>query len=228
MSSAQRPARPTVSDELLALLGRYVSNINAKALLRSAAQSLERAPEALHDTDLARVVAALRSRLPVFLTEPQRLNSCLAALEELVAERAQHAPPAPTARDVTIIEIEAEDDIVAARMQGREVCQELGFRSVEQVKIATAISELARNIILYAKRGRIELHRLRAPEPGLEIVARDNGPGIADVDAVLSGRHSSRFGMGMGLRGTRSLMDEFQIRSALGVGTTVRARKYKR
>ncbi|MFO0579534.1 MAG: anti-sigma regulatory factor [Polyangia bacterium] len=228
MSSAQRPARPTVSEELLALLGRYVSAINAKALLRSAAQSQERNSEALNETDLPDMVTALRSRLPVFLTDPQRLKSCLSGLEELVAQRAQRSPAAPTARDVTIIEIEAEDDIVAARMQGREVCRELGFRSVDQVKIATAISELARNIILYAKRGRIELHRLRAPEPGLEIVARDNGPGIADVDAVLSGRHSSRFGMGMGLRGTRRLMDDFQIRSALGIGTTVRARKYKR
>ena len=228
MSSAQRPARPTVSEELLALLGRYVSGINAKALLRSAAQSQQRDPEALHETDLADVAAALRSRLPVFLTDTQRLSSCLTVLEELVAQRAQTPPSAPPARDVTIIEIETEDDIVAARMQGREVCQELGFRSVDQVKIATAISELARNIILYAKRGRIELHRLRGSEPGLEIVARDNGPGIADVDAVLSGRHSSRFGMGMGLRGTRSLMDEFHIRSALGIGTTVRTRKYKR
>jgi serine/threonine-protein kinase RsbT len=215
-----------VSEELLALLGKYVSTINAKALLRSAAQSLELVLEALRDEDLAGVVVALRSRLPVFLTETQRLQACLAALDAVVAQRAPSAPQ--PARDVTLIEIETEDDIVAARMKGREVCQDLGFRSIEQVKIATAISELARNIILYARRGRIELHRLRSPEVGLEIVARDNGPGIADIDAVLSGQHSSRFGMGMGLRGTRSLMDEFQLRSALGVGTTVRARKYRR
>ena len=128
----------------------------------------------------------------------------------------------------TEIPILVEDDIVRARGAGRDLCRDLGFSEINQVKVATAISELARNIFQYAKTGLVVLRRLGGARPGIEIVARDNGPGIPDVQLVLGGSYRSRTGMGKGLLGSRRLMDHFEIDSGPGRGTTVTLRKYVR
>jgi serine/threonine-protein kinase RsbT len=126
------------------------------------------------------------------------------------------------------IPILIEDDIVRARSAGRDICRELGFSEINQVKVATGISELARNIFQYAKTGLISLRRLSAPRPGIEIVARDKGPGIPNLQLVLDGGYRSRTGMGKGLLGSRRLMDHFEIDSGPDRGTTVTLRKYVR
>lgn len=123
------------------------------------------------------------------------------------------------------IPVEQEDDIVIARCAARDVCRALGFSAVGQTKVATAVSELARNIFQYAGRGAVEIRPLAGEPPLIEIEASDQGPGIDDVDAVLEGRYRSRTGMGMGLRGVRRLMDSFSLRSSRGRGTVVSARK---
>jgi serine/threonine-protein kinase RsbT len=124
------------------------------------------------------------------------------------------------------ISIEREGDIVRARETGRAMCRHLGFSEVDQTKVATAISELSRNIFQYAGRGEVRMR----PSGGraIEVIATDRGPGIADLAAVLSPGYRSKRGMGLGLQGTRRIVDEIDIDSRSGVGTTVRFRKLRR
>ncbi len=128
------------------------------------------------------------------------------------------------------VEIRKEQDIVTARSTGRQMAQELGFSLVHCTQIATAISELARNIILYAESGTVEL-RTRAREDGsvgLEIVARDSGRGIEDIEIVMRDGYSTSRGLGLGLPGTKRLMDEFVLQSAPGQGVVVQVVKWLR
>lgn len=126
------------------------------------------------------------------------------------------------------IAIKVEGDIVRARGAGREMCRDLGLSEINQVKVATAISELARNIFHYAQTGNIALRRLGAPRAGIEIIATDKGPGIPDLKLVLSGNYKSRTGMGKGLLGARRLVDFFEVETGPDKGTRVVLRKYAR
>jgi serine/threonine-protein kinase RsbT len=126
------------------------------------------------------------------------------------------------------IGIVVEGDIVRARGAGREICRELGLSEINQVKVATAISELARNIFHYAKTGNITLRRLTTPRVGIEVVATDQGPGIPDLKLVLSGAYKSKTGMGKGLLGARCLVDFFEVESSPQTGTRVVLRKFAR
>jgi serine/threonine-protein kinase RsbT len=124
--------------------------------------------------------------------------------------------------------IENELDIVAARRRAKEVAEELGFSTVDQVRIATAISELARNIVLYAKEGSIVVRALREGDrQGLEILVADNGPGIPNVELAMTDGYSTSGGLGAGLPGARRLMDTFRVDTQLGQGTKIVARKWK-
>jgi serine/threonine-protein kinase RsbT len=125
------------------------------------------------------------------------------------------------------IPINTDADIVTARQHGRTLAAQVGFSGSDLTLIATAISELARNIIDYAKRGEIILSDVRQNERhGIVVVARDNGPGIPDIEKAMQDGFSTGKGLGLGLPGTRRLMDEFEIDSALGKGTTVRTKKW--
>lgn len=125
------------------------------------------------------------------------------------------------------VEINIEDDIVLARKTGRDLAHEIGFRNLDCIKIATAISELARNIFLYAKRGSVDIAFLEVEDKlgGIEIIAKDNGPGIKDVSLAMRDGFTTSNGLGLGLPGTRRLMDHFEISSEPGLGTTIRINK---
>lgn len=126
-------------------------------------------------------------------------------------------------------EIESSEDIVVARRRGRTLAVDLGFGGGDVTLIAAAISEVARNIVDHAGRGRIILRPITgAAEPGIQIVATDNGPGIRDVARAMQYGHSMHKGLGVGLPGTKWLMDEFDIVSQAGKGTTVTMRKWRR
>lgn len=127
------------------------------------------------------------------------------------------------------VEIQTEWDIVAARQLGRNVAKELGFGTVDQARITTAISELARNIYLYAGQGRIEIQRVTENGiNGILIIAADTGPGIPDVRKVMEDGFSTSGGLGAGLPGVKRLMDDFRIETTLGEGTDIRATKWLR
>ncbi len=120
-------------------------------------------------------------------------------------------------------------DIVTARQQGRTLALHLEYSSTDATLIATAISELARNIVCYAKRGEIVLASAKnGTRPGIVVVAQDKGPGIADVSRAIAGGYSTSGGLGLGLAGVRRLMDEFEISSEPGKGTTVTVTRWKR
>jgi len=129
------------------------------------------------------------------------------------------------------IEIAGDDDIVVARQQARQAARGLGFGAVDQSRIATAVSELTRNVVRYATDGRGEV-RIRTVSSergtGLEIVVSDRGPGIVDVEEAMRAGFTSGPGLGLGLPGTSRLMDEMQIDSALGRGTVITIRKWRR
>ncbi len=131
-------------------------------------------------------------------------------------------------QDRTLL-IRSDLDIVSARVEGRDMAKVLGFGTIDQARIATAISELARNIVLYAGEGTVTLRVVeRGARKGIEVLCEDHGPGIEDVELVMRDGYSTSRGLGMGLPGAKRLMDEFDISSELGVGTTVVVRKWLR
>jgi serine/threonine-protein kinase RsbT len=124
--------------------------------------------------------------------------------------------------DDVVIPIAADTDIVLARQKGRELAERLGFTRTDLTFIATAISEVARNITSYAGRGEILFRIVNGDgRRGIIMEARDEGPGIGDLERALEDGYSTAEGMGLGLPGARRLMDEFEVRSEAGMGTTV-------
>ena len=130
-------------------------------------------------------------------------------------------------QDSASISIRTAADIVTARQHGRELALRSGFSETESTLIATIISELARNIVLYAQEGEITLEKLNSESHrGLCIISRDRGPGIPDVQRALVGGYSTSGGLGLGLCGVRRMVDEFNIDTGPGKGTTVIAKKW--
>ncbi len=131
------------------------------------------------------------------------------------------------ASDELLVPIGSAVDIVTARQQGRRLASEVGFEGADLTLVATAISEVARNIVEYAKNGEIVLERVNhGPKRGLCVTARDHGPGIADVGQAMQYGYSTRRGLGVGLPGAKLLMDEFDIVSKVGAGTTITMKKW--
>jgi serine/threonine-protein kinase RsbT len=128
------------------------------------------------------------------------------------------------------VRVSRDADVVAARQKGREVATAVGFSRTDATLIATVISELARNIVQFAERGEILVCPVeQGRTEGVTVVARDVGPGIPDVSRALRDGYSTyRGGLGLGLPGSRRLMDEFDIISEAGKGTTVTMTKWLR
>jgi serine/threonine-protein kinase RsbT len=125
--------------------------------------------------------------------------------------------------------IRSDLDIVSARVEARDIAKALGFGTIDQARIATAISELTRNIVLYAGEGVVILRIVeQGGRRGLEVVCEDQGPGIEDLSLVMQDGYSTSRGLGMGLPGAKRLMDEFEIDSNVGQGTRVIVRKWLR
>ena len=126
-------------------------------------------------------------------------------------------------------EIAVDLDVVQARQSAREQAALAGFSAGDQTVIAAAVSEIARNILMYARRGTVTLRiDENADRRGLVVIARDDGPGIADVPRAMQDGFSTSGGLGVGLPGSRRLMDEFEVVSQPGRGTTVTMKKWKR
>lgn len=127
------------------------------------------------------------------------------------------------------IPIRSDADVVTARRKGRELAAQAGFSATELTIIATAISEIARNIVMFAERGEVVVSLVgENSRQGVTVVARDSGPGIPDLERALQDGYSGYGGMGLGLPGSRRLMDEFEITSEVDKGTTVTMTKWRR
>ena len=128
-----------------------------------------------------------------------------------------------------VISIKSDVDVVIARQEGRRLATDLGFNAGDVTLIATAISEVARNIVNYADHGEIVLSIVEeSNKKGISIIARDNGPGIPDIALAMQDGYSTSKGLGLGLPGSKRIVDEFEITSEVGKGTTVRMKKWKR
>lgn len=147
---------------------------------------------------------------------------------ELCARLSQPLTERGQPRDDEVrVPIQADADIVAARQAARELAARLGFSRTDLTLIATAVSEVTRNIVRFAGNGEIVVGILEQPRSGVQVVARDTGPGIPDVERALADGYSTYDGLGLGLPGARRLMDEFAIVSELGRGTTVTMTKWR-
>jgi anti-sigma regulatory factor (Ser/Thr protein kinase) len=154
------------------------------------------------------------------------LLSCVwcARLSEPLLDRRRTASVAGEVR----IPIRSDADVVTARKQGRELAARAGFSATDLTIIATAISEIARNIVMFAERGEILVSLVgENSREGVTVVARDSGPGISDLERALQDGYSGYGGMGLGLPGSRRLMDEFEISSEVDKGTTVTMTKWR-
>ena len=141
----------------------------------------------------------------------------------------RRCPEGRSVADELRLTIAADVDVVQARQQGRELAASAGFSKGDQTVIAAAISEIARNILMYAKRGEITLGVVsNGDRQGVLVVAKDAGPGIADISRALQDGYSTSGGLGLGLPGARRLMDEFDVKSVVGRGTTVTMMKWRR
>lgn len=125
------------------------------------------------------------------------------------------------------LDISGETDVAYAALDAKNYSKEIGFSKADQYMISTAVSELARNIFVYAKSGTIDLSFLELDSKrGIEVVAEDFGPGIQDIDKAMEDNFSTGGTMGVGLPGTKRLIDEFQIDSQRKKGTKVTIRKW--
>ncbi len=138
---------------------------------------------------------------------------------------AEHSSAPTDKRTVSIL---SDADIVKARQEGRALALLTGFSPSEATMVAASISELARNIILYAQQGELVVGIVHnGSKRGIAVVARDAGPGIPDVRRAMMEGYSTSGGLGLGLPGVKRLMDEFEIDSELGKGTTVKVKKWR-
>lgn len=235
-----------IAGEVLAILRRYLSDPTSRSLLSSAARRANLRLETVSRVEVSSLVRELGPGLNIFLQEPEKLQNCKSLLALVATENnAPMGPPigggggggggfssfehhtaAESRADGITVPIRAEHDVVRARTLGKDMAKQLGFSDVDQTKIATAVSELARNIFQYAGTGEIRYRRIEGKRRGIEIIARDQGPGISDPSLILSGAYRSKWGMGAGLRGTKRLVDEFELDTSPGHGTTVRIRKF--
>jgi serine/threonine-protein kinase RsbT len=131
--------------------------------------------------------------------------------------------------NVTRIAIGSNADIVEARQKGRAMAVELGFTDSDLTLVAAAISEIARNIVDHAQSGEIVVSRIiQDDKQGISVIAKDKGPGIKDIFKAMLHGYSTGKGQGVGLPGAKRLMDEFEIETRIGVGTTVTMKKWLR
>jgi serine/threonine-protein kinase RsbT len=218
-----------------------LSAIMARCVIRVALARLSMTLETLTPAQVPTLAGELKRGLRLYA--PDSADSCMRRLVPVLdalassneaATRLEPGRPSPKGAGrqteqegvsgLTRLPIESESDILLARHAVREMCGRLGFSRSEEVKAATVVSELARNIVLYAKRGEIFLRRwVEEGRVGIEIRARDRGPGIANTEVILSGKYRSRTGLGLGILGTKRLAHQFEITSGVG-GTEVVAR----
>lgn len=188
---------------VLAVLQRYISPVNARALLVRALKEEGVSHQNLTPDNLRRCSGALRRGLGLFVPQAQRE----AALREITDFCGSDSLTPTGCR----LEIREEMDIGRVRAEARRICGSTGTTSFVMQRVATIVSELARNMVLYANGGVVEITPPSSAPRRIVVRAEDRGPGIRNLDEIMSGRYKSRTGMGKGLLGTKRLADHFEI-----------------
>ncbi|HEY6729266.1 MAG TPA: ATP-binding protein [Polyangiaceae bacterium] len=190
-------------DGVLAVLQRYISPVNARALLVRALKEEGVSHQNLTPDGLRRCSGALRRGLGLFVSQSQRE----AALRDITEFCGSDSIAPAGCR----LEIRQEMDIGRVRAEARRICGSMGTTSFVMQRVATIVSELARNMVLYANGGFVDIMPASSGPKRIVVRAEDRGSGIRNLDEIMSGRYKSRTGMGKGLLGTKRLADHFEI-----------------
>jgi len=201
----------TAYQRIAELLARYLSSVNAESILTRALREAQVDASTMTMDDIERLVPKIEHGIRLFVA-PDRQARIRVELGELRKSTALVTPETMLVR--------VEGDISLARMRARDLCESLRARAVTSQKVATIVSELARNIVNYTPGGKIELALIPGAIRKLRIVAVDGGPGIANLEEIMAGRYRSRTGLGKGLLGVKRLSDQFDVKTD-GKGTRV-------
>jgi serine/threonine-protein kinase RsbT len=199
---------------LIELLARHVSPIIARSIVTRALREYRLEPARLTREDLHALRSRLASGLRVF-TEQSAVDAFSTEISALAGVNA-------TARETVTINVKTERDLADALSMTRRICDKWRVRVLARQRVATVVSELARNIVIYTPGGVVELIPIEGPRPRVLIRATDAGPGITNLDEVMGGTYKSKTGLGKGLLGSKRLADRFEIRSGRS-GTIVEA-----
>ena len=190
-------------DGVLAVLQKFISPVNARALLVRVLKEEGVRPENLTPDKLRRCSGALRRGIGLFVPQSQR-DAAMREVTEFCGS--------DSLRPVGFrLEIREEMDIGRVRAEARRICTTMGTTSFAVQRVATIVSELARNMVLYANGGVVEIVPASSGPKRVIVRAEDRGQGIKNLDEIMSGRYKSRTGMGKGLMGTKRLADHFEI-----------------
>ena len=198
--------------QLITILTRYMSGVNAHSVVGRAVRHAVLSPEQLSPRDIDTLMPTLDRGIRLFV-EPTRQTQLLSEIEALCGRK---ETPSHT------VSIRSEQDISQARVLAKAMCENARAKSFVTQKVATVVSELARNIVSYTQGGSIELVLTSEGQSRILVRATDAGPGINNLDEVLSGRYRSSTGLGRGLLGVKRLADKFNIRTGKA-GTHVEA-----
>ena len=190
-------------EAITSILERYMSRMNARGLIARAFQERGLSVASLKREDLVRCSPALRRGIELFV--PPRLQpEALDRFKEFFRERSDSSS--------CRVEVKRETDITTARAEARRLCENAGASAFSMQKVTTIVSELARNIVLYAKEGSVEVGFVNQQRNShIVITAIDQGPGIPNLTHIMGGNYQSRTGLGKGLLGTKRLADRFTI-----------------
>lgn len=225
----------TVESEIGAILSGTISAITQRSIFNRLGPLAARPVNQLSNQDRATVMAELENSVRLFArrNSAELIASCARALGvdgpaatagASAASSSASGGGSATAPSAKKLAVEQEKDIATARLEAWSEAVRIGLSKFTSVKVATAVSELARNIVFYAGKGTVELRAVRDDKgPVLQIIASDQGPGIgpAKLEEIWSGTYKSQRGMGKGLVAVKKLVDEFQLDTAPGRGTTV-------
>ena len=199
-------------EDIRVLLERYLSPLIARPMLQKALRERNLTPERFREGDAYKICPLLQRGMNLFVAEHDR-ERAMRELSELCERSQPEAEPCH-------VQINSENDISVVRNEARRICEEVGAGSYTVQKVTTIVSELARNIVSYAKRGTLEIVPITGQGRRIILRAADSGPGIPNLELVLSGRYRSKTGLGRGLLGTKRLSDHFDV-STGATGTLV-------
>jgi serine/threonine-protein kinase RsbT len=218
----------TVESAISAVLNGSITGITQRSIFNRMGPMASRPLADLGESDRQAIMKELENSVRLFARSgaPELIAACSRALHGEVppGERRDAGASAPGRTAAKTLEIAQEKDIATARLEAWSEAVRIGLSKFTSVKVATAVSELARNIVFYADRGKVELRAITdASGARLQIVASDKGPGIepSRLAEIFDGTYRSTRGMGKGLMAVKKLVDEFHLDTAPGRGTTV-------